>query len=178
MSYWKFTSAESLASWDEMVRQEEELKKQGSTFAALFDGKPVYQKTMCDWRFYGVRFDGHVYVAADLWTRPTSKNGYAQQPRVKVPAALKRESEALWQLWNAQRPHITADREAFYESIGLDWGNLMFCGFASFRYDGVIYVETGATPKPEAGGVEILGSEYAAAQRAAKAGDNVPGASS
>lgn len=168
MSYWKFTSAESLAAWDEMVRQEEELKKQGSTFAALFGGNPAYQKTMCDWRFYGVLFFGRAYGHEDLWTKGTSKNGGARQPRVKVPAALKRESEALWQLWNDQRPHITADREAFYESIGLDWGNLMFCGFASFRYGDVIYVETRATPKPEAGGVEILGSEYAAAERAAK----------
>lgn len=168
MSYWKFTSAESLTAWDEMHRQEEDMKKQASTFAALFGGKPVYQKTMCDWRFYGVLFFGRAYGHEDLWTKGTSKNGGARQPRVKVPANLKRESEALWQLWNDQRPHITADREAFYESIGLDWGNLMFCGFASFRYGDVIYVETRATPKPEAGGVEILGSEFAAAERAAK----------
>lgn len=169
MSYWKFTSKEALAAWDDMERQEAELKSQGESFAALFDGKPVYQKTMCDWRFYGVRFDGHVYVAADLWTKPTSKNGYSQQPRVKVPASLKRESEALWQLWNAQRPSVTADREAFYESIGLDWGNLLFSGFSMFRHGDVIFAETGATPKAEAGGVEILGSEYGAARKAAEA---------
>lgn len=35
MSYWKFNSAEALAAWDEMERQEEELKKQGAKFAAL-----------------------------------------------------------------------------------------------------------------------------------------------
>lgn len=168
MSYWKFTSKEALAAWDEMERQEAVLKEQGESFAALFGGKPVYQKTVCDWRFYGVRFDGHVYVAADLWTKPTSKNGYAQQPRVKVPTSLKRESEALWQLWNAQRPSVTADREAFYESIGLDWGNLIFSGFSMFRHGDVIYAETGATPKAEAGGVEILGSEYGAARKAAE----------
>lgn len=166
MSYWKFTSKEALAAWEEMERQEAELKAQGESFAALFGGKPVYQKTMCDWRFYGVRFDGHVYVAADLWTKPTSKNGYAQQPRVKVPASLKRESEALWLLWYAQRPSVTADRKSFYESIGLDWGNLLFSGFDSFRSGDVIYVQTGATPKAEAGGVEILGSEYGAARKA------------
>lgn len=168
MSYWKFTSAEALAAWDEMERQEAVLKAQGQSFAALFNGKPVYQKTMCDWRFYGVRFDGKEYGSPALWTKPTSKNGFAQQPKVKVPANLKRESEALWQIWNEQRPHITADREAFFCSIGLDWGNLLFSGFNAFRHDDVIYVETGATPKPEAGGVEILGSEYNAAQRAAK----------
>lgn len=169
MSYWKFTSKEALAAWDEMERQEAVLKEQGASFAALFGGKPVYQKTVCDWRFYGVRFDSaKVYGGIELWTKPTSKNGYAQQPRVKVPASLKRESEALWQLWNAQRPSVTADREAFYESIGLDWGNLIFSGFSMFRHGDVIYAETGATPKAEAGGVEILGSEYGAARKAAE----------
>lgn len=168
MSFWKFSSKEALAAWDEMERQEAELKKQGDEFSALFGGKPVYQKTACDWRFYGVRFDGREYNNPALWTKATSKNGYAQQPRVKVPAALKRESEALWQLWNDQRPHKIADREAFYQSIGLDWGNLLFSGFAMFRHGDVIYVETGATPKAEAGGVEILGSEYGAARKAAE----------
>lgn len=173
MSFWKFSSKEALAAWDEMERQEAELKAQGGSFAALFGGKPVYQKTACDWRFYGVRFDGREYNNPALWTKATSKNGYAQQPRVKVPAALKRESEALWQLWNEHRPHKIADREAFYQSIGLDWGNLLFSGFAMFRHGDVIYVETGATPKAEAGGVEILGSEYGAARKAAEA-RNVP----
>lgn len=175
MSFWKFSSKEALAAWDEMERQEAELKAQGESFAALFGGKPVYQKTACDWRFYGVRFDGREYNNPALWTKATSKNGYAQQPRVKVPAALKRESEALWQLWNEHRPHKIADREAFYHSIGLDWGNLLFSGFAMFRHGDVIYVETGATPKSEAGGVEILGSEYGAARKAAE-GRGVPGA--
>ena len=174
MSFWKFSSKEALAAWDEMERQEAELKKQGDEFSALFGGKPVYQKTACDWRFYGVRFDGREYNNPALWTKATSKNGYAQQPRVKVPSALKRESEALWQLWNEHRPHKIADREAFYQSIGLDWGNLLFSGFAMFRHGDVIYVETGATPKAEAGGVEILGSEYDAARKAAEA-RNVPG---
>lgn len=169
MSFWKFSSKEALAAWDEMERQEEELKKQGTEFSALFGGKPVYQKTVCDWRFYGVRFDGREYGNPALWTKATNKNGYAQQPRVKVPTSLKRESEALWQLWNDQRPHINADREKFYESIGLDWGNLLFTGAHSmFRHGDVIYVDTGATPKPEAGGVEILGSEYGAARKAAE----------
>lgn len=168
MSFWKFSSKEALAAWDDMERQEAELKKQGEAFAALFGGKPVYQKTVCDWRFYGVRFDGREYNNPQLWTKATSKNGYAQMPRVKVPTSLKRESEALWQLWNNQRPHINADREAFYESIGLDWGNLLFSGFSMFRHGDVIYAETGATPKPEAGGVEILGSEYGAARKAAE----------
>lgn len=168
MSFWKFSSKEALAAWDEMARQEEELKSHGSSFAALFGGKPVYQKTACDWRFYGVLFFGRAYGHEDLWTKGTTKNGGARLPRVKVPTSMKRESEALWQLWNDNRPHINADRKAFYESIGLDWGNLIFSGLSMFRHGDVIYVDTGATPKPEAGGVEILGSEYGAARKAAE----------
>lgn len=168
MSFWKFSSKEALAAWDEMQRQEDELTAASREFASIFNGKPVYQRTMCDWRFYGVRFDGNEYGNAGLWTKPTSKNGYAQCPRVKVPANLKAESEALWQLWNEKRPRNIADKEAFYQSIGLDWGNLIFSGFSTFRYGDVIYVATGATPKPEAGGAEILGSEYNAVHKAAE----------
>lgn len=169
MSYWTFTSKEALAAWDEMERQEAVLKEQGASFAALFSGKPVYQKTVCDWRFYGVRFDSaKVYGGIELWTKPTSKNGYAQQPRVKVPASMKRESEALWQLWNEHRPSMKVNRDAFFEAIGFDWGTLLFSGFGMFRHGDVIYAETGATPKAEAGGVEILGSEYGAARKAAE----------
>ena len=168
MSYWKFTSAEALAAWDEVDRQESELQKSGVSFAALFGGKPVFQRNIDGRRFYGVRFDGHVYVASALWTQATSKNGFAQQPKVKVPTNLKRESEALWQLWNAQRPAMKASYEPVYDALGFNWGNLMFSGFGMFRQGDVIYVETGSTPKPEAGGVEILGSEYGAAQRAPK----------
>lgn len=166
MSYWKFTRAEALAAWDDMERQEDDLREKSKAFAELFGGEPVYQRTINDIRFYGVRF--HKVINVALWTKATSKNGFAQQPKVKVPAELKRESEALWQQWNEHRPSIKVDRDPMFEEIGFDWGNLMFSGFAMFRQGDVIYVETGSTPKPEAGGVEILGSEYSAAQRAAK----------
>lgn len=41
MSYWKFTSKEALAAWDEVKRQEAELMAQSNSFAALFGGKAV-----------------------------------------------------------------------------------------------------------------------------------------
>lgn len=168
MSYWKFTSKEALAAWDEVKRQEAELRAQSDSFAALFGGKAVPQVTINEIRFYGVRFDGREFGNPALWTKATSKNGYAQQPRVKVPASLKRESEALWQLWNEHRPSMKVNRDAFFEAIGFDWGTLLFSGFGMFRHGDVIYAETGATPKAEAGGVEILGSEYGAARKAAE----------
>lgn len=168
MSYWKFTSAEALAAWDDMEKQEAELRKKGKEFAALFGAEPVFQRTINEVRFYGVRFDVIVHVHHALWTKATSKNGFAQMPKVKVPADLKWKSETLWEQWNDHRPSIKVNRDAMFESIGYDWGNLLFAGFEIFRHADVIYVQTKATPKPEAGGVEILGSEYAAAQRAAK----------
>lgn len=168
MSYWKFTSKEALAALDEVERQKEELRALSDSFAALFGGKASLQRTINEIRFFGVRFDGREFGNPALWTKATSKNGYAQQPRVKVPANLKRESEALWQLWNEHRPSMKVNRDAFFEAIGFDWGTLLFSGFSMFRHGDVIYAETGATPKAEAGGVEILGSEYGAARKAAE----------
>lgn len=169
MSYFKFNSAEALAAWDEMERQERELKTQSEAFAALFGGKPVFQKTACDWRFHGVRFDEHVYISEALWTKQSQRNGWSRTPLVKVPASMKQESQKLRELWDARRPTAVAERDGVYTAIGLDWGDLIFCGIEMFRLGDEIYVQTGATPKPEAGGIEILGSAYTEAKAAFKA---------
>lgn len=169
MSYYKFSTPEALAAWAEMLRQEAELKRVCESFCALFGGKPVYLRTAADIRFGGIRFDGAPYNGAELWTKPVQRDSFVQYPRKRVPAALREKSEALHELWNGQRPDYKADKEAFYQSIGLDWGNLMFAGFTMFMHNDVIYISTGATPKPEAGGVEILGSEFETARKAAEA---------
>lgn len=169
MSYFKFSTAESLAAYKEMIRQEQELKRVCQSFCALFGGKPVYFRSAADTRFSGIKFDGVPYNGAELWTKPVPRDSFVQYPRKRVPAALREKSEALHAIWNEQRPDYKADKEAFYQSIGLDWGNLLFSGFTMFLHDDVIYVSAGATPKPEAGGIEILGSEYNAARKAVEA---------
>lgn len=166
MSYFKFTTTEALSAWKEMIRQEQELKRVCESFCDLFGGRPVYLRSAADIRFSGIRFDGEPYNGAELWTKPVLRDSFVQYPRKRVPAALREKSEALHALWDGQRPDYKADKEAFYQSIGLDWGNLLFSGFTMFCHDDVIYVSTGATPKPEAGGIEILGSEYNAARKA------------
>ncbi|WP_337038601.1 MULTISPECIES: hypothetical protein [Pseudescherichia] len=164
MSYYKYNSAEALAALADMESQERDLKKLGESFAGIFGGKPVFQKTASDWRFHGIRFEDGMYGSHLLWTKPNANNGWSQQPRVKVPANLKEESKALWFLWNEKRPDLIVSRDQFYESLGLDWGNLLFGGFEMFRLGDVIFVGTGCTPKSESGAVEILGSEYISAK--------------
>lgn len=166
MSYYKYATPVALAAWEEYCRQKEELKRACESFCALFGGKPVYFRGAADDRFSGIKFSGEPYNGHELWTKPVARDSFVQHPRKRVPAALREKSEALHALWNEQRPELKADREPFYQALGLDWGNVVFSGFHMVVRDGVIYVNTGATPKPEAGGVEILGSEYAAAAAA------------
>ena len=83
---------------------------------------------------------------------------------------MAEQHKALTELWGGQVPKEAVDRAAFYPALGLDWGMLFLTGLAMFRHGDTIYIETGATPKPEAGAIEILGSEYKAARKASEDG--------
>lgn len=169
MSYYKYDTPEARAAWAEYCRQEAELKKACESFCNLFGGKPVYFRTATDDRFSGIKFSGEPYNGHELWTKPVARDSFVQHPRKRVPAALREKSEALHAIWNEQRPNLKADKEAFFQSLGLDWGNIIFDSFSMVVREGVVYVSTGAQPKPESGAVEILGSEYSAAVKAAQA---------
>ncbi|AUR92684.1 coil containing protein [Vibrio phage 1.175.O._10N.261.55.B3] len=54
----------------------------------------------------------------------------------------------------------------FFESIGTDWGNLMFSGLNWFECDGFVYLASGMDLSSNA--TEILGSEFEAAQLKSK----------
>jgi hypothetical protein len=48
--------------------------------------------------------------------------------------------------------------DGFFESIGTDWGNLMFSGLNWFEFDGFVYLSSGTDFSSNAS--EILGSEF------------------
>lgn len=165
MSFFKFTSAEALAGWEKLQGDAKKLRAAGTSFASLFDAKPVFNSDGVREAFYGVKFSGGIYVSADLWTKATSRTGFACWPKSKAPAGMAEEHKALQALWNEQRPKLDVDKAAFFPLIGLDWGTLLFTGITYFRHGDAIYVETSAAPKASAGAIEILGSEYDQAKR-------------
>lgn len=167
MSFYKCSTPEALAAWDEVAKQEADLRQQATTFAALFGAEPVFKSDLTRSYLYGVLFDGAAYGDPALWTKSTDKTGYAAWPRAKSPKGMKAEHKALAALWKEQKPSITVKREPFIQSIGLDWGMLLLTGFTYFRHADAIYLETGARPAESANAIEILGSEYHQARKEA-----------
>ncbi len=165
MSFFKFTSDAALAGWEKIQADAEQLRAAGNSFAALFGGKAVFTSDGIRESFYGVKFSGAMYVSAELWTKGTSRTGFATWPKSKAPKGLIEEHKALQALWNEQRPKFGVEKGGFFPLIGLDWGTLLFTGITYFRHGDAIYVETSATPEANAGAIEILGSEYDKAKR-------------
>lgn len=167
MSFYKFSTPEALSAWDDVSKQEADLRQQAATFSALFGAQPVFKSDLTRSYLYGVRFDGVAYGNPALWTKPTEQTGYACWPRAKAPKDMGDPHKALVELWHEQKPAFSVDRTAFFESVGLDWGMLFMTGCAYFRHGDAIYFETGAKPAESASAVEILGSEYQQARKEA-----------
>lgn len=56
--------------------------------------------------------------------------------------------------------------DPFFETLGTNWGNLMFSGLKWFKHDGFMYFETGENFGDRM--TEILGSEFETAEEAAE----------
>ncbi|AHG22981.1 hypothetical protein Z042_22950 [Chania multitudinisentens RB-25] len=169
MSYFKISTPEAIAAWEGLWQKDADLRKEGQSFADLFSGKAVFINDLTRVSFYGVRFDGTPYGSAALWTQPNERKGYACWPKAKAPRGMNEEHKALIELWRGQEPIVALDKTVFYPAIGLEWGILFLTGLGMFRRGNTIYFETGATPKPEIGAIEILGSEFKAAKQSSEA---------
>lgn len=165
MSYFKISTPEAIAAWNDLNQKDANLRKEGQSFADLFGGKAVFSNDLTRTSFYGVHFDGEPYASPELWTKPTEGKGYACWPKAKAPRGMNEEHKALAELWSGQVPMVAVDRTVFYPAIGLDWGMLFLTGLGIFCHDNTIYFETGSTPNPDVGAIEILGSDYKAAKQ-------------
>lgn len=107
-----------------------------------------------------------------LWTKEEGKNHWQQRPRGVLPKGckdpvLKEKLRVLKEEYNAARVRREVSREPFYNSVGTDWGELLFCGLRWFTVDGWMYLQTSANLKNE-NLVEIMGSEYLRAEAVLK----------
>lgn len=168
MSYFKFTTSEAIAAWDDMQAKDAALRDAGKKFASLFNGRAVFSNDITRTAFYGVTFSAEACCEQSLWTIGTASTRYARWPKSKAPRGMAEQHRVLKEQWESQYPKGSVDRCEFYKSIGLDWGMLFLTGCQWFRHEDAIYIETGATPAPESGAVEILGSDFKAARQAAE----------
>lgn len=172
MAYYKTRDAGVLAAWKTYREGCDRLQVLADEFAATFPGATALVRT--DWHsgrsFYGLRFKPA--MPQPLWTKPDEKTGYSQFPRRGLPPgtkgderkALNAELKALNEDFNARKPKEKSDMQPFLEAMGLGGGALFFAGYKHIITDDCLYISTSA--KPNDAMVEILGSEFEAAEKA------------
>lgn len=172
MGYYKTNSPKVLQAWADYIAQADALQAEANAFAARYPGaKPLISTTMLSGRrFYGLAFDPP--MPDILWTKPNYKAGREQSPR-RAPAGVKGEErkklveelKVIRDDYKAHMPKIEAPLDPFLATFGLSGSAMFFSRYKQFfGADGFIYIETTALPSGEL--TEILGSEFAAAEKA------------
>lgn len=178
--YFKTNKPEVLAEVARLNQERKDLIAAADKFAAQFNAKAMTSTSM-----RGASFGGLVLKDYDtsglyqlgrcgpparedkhLWTKP-DRNGISH-PRASIKGKeLKAELRDLTERYREGVKALpTVDFEPFFASLDIDWGNLMFSGLNWFEHDDYLYFESGLSFDEVA--TEILGSEYEAAEKAAK----------
>ena len=157
----------------DFIQQRIELLDKCKEFCDLFNAEDViYEQSASDISFGGLAFSPE--KDRKFWTIPT-RNDPFQNPRASLKKACKQdrlEHKALLKKWNDNRPKVCVSKDKLYESIGTNWGNLMFSsgGFSLFRHNSFIYVKTSVSLNEHM--TEILGSEFKSAKELYAASTN------
>lgn len=165
MSYYRYDSPEVLAALRKRNAEGEELVKRATAFCKLFGGRPVFTADVNRSRFRGVELPDTADF--NIWTKPSYATPVSW-PRVKVKAAHREAWQGVKNKWAEYRLNEDVRMDEFYDAMGVDWANLWLSGASFFEHNDAVYLQTGMVPKPESGVIEILGSEYDAARKAAK----------
>lgn len=168
MGFYKISSKAALNAWDNEINQRVKLKEQADVFARKFGGKPMFTGSAIDYHFYGLSFEDDPLIGhSSLWTLSRSQNNFTREPRGKtrIPKERREEHKQLLEAWDDGRPRERISREPYWKALGLLWGILILCGITHFRAGDVIYFKTPAKPSSDSGAMEIIESEYLAAEK-------------
>ncbi|HGE6046412.1 TPA: hypothetical protein ACGGS3_000626 [Vibrio cholerae] len=168
--YYKSTS-------DEPVNALASYREQKESYARLFDpltnhfnAKAIFTYSHHGVSFYSIAFNDYESLEdKDLWTKPDFRSACACRVRSSVKG--KDNSQRLKALKEKYDSLIPKDAESpslhpFYDSIGTNWGDLVFSGMKWFEYDGAVYIATSL--KLTKNVIEITGSEFSTAELESK----------
>lgn len=162
MSYYKTNDPAVLAAYQSVQAQTAVLRQQAKAFGERFGGEGLVSFSASGHRFAGVRFLHQQPL--DVWTA-WDKNGM-QRPRRKAKAGIPQDRrdalKALNEDWEANAPTEQVSMDPFFQSVGTDWGNVMWSGASWFQRGEWMYFKTSIKLAAE----EILGSEFEAAEKA------------
>lgn len=168
--YFKTNNPAVLTAYNEFRSAHTKLKKQAELFAEQFDAEPVILADSDSIYFAGLKFKNPSQVNFDIWRKP-DRTFKSCSLRVKpLNKHATEEFNITQKKWNdlyqvffkdfegQYRP--TVNKEPFYNSLGVNSGDLFFSSLQAFLHDGNVYINTGLSIKF----VEIVGSEYEAAK--------------
>lgn len=168
MGFYKTSSKTALDTWDNEINQCVKLKEQAEVFARKFGGKPVFTVSATYYHFWGLSFDSEPLIGHNgLWVEALPQNQFTRWPRAKgcAPQEICHEHQQLLDAWDDGRPREFTPREPYWKALGLEWEMIVQCGTTHFRAGDVIYFKTTAKPSGDSGAMEIIESEYLAAEK-------------
>ncbi|MFQ2052071.1 hypothetical protein ACK335_03280 [Aeromonas veronii] len=161
-SFYKTTDAKVLAAHAAFEAAKSALIEKANILGKEFDGKPKFSSDVHQFKCAHLVLNNYSQREdKDLWTKPDQH--YLSAPRRgKVKGKAKEQKELQDRYWDMFPESV--DANPLYESMGLNWGELLFGGgFTMFAHDGAIYLRTGAKVGPMM--TEILGSEFNSAEQ-------------
>lgn len=170
--FYKTDNPTVLAAINELSAQRVALRANAENFAREFDAVPVILRDNDSFYFAGLKFNNTPKLNFDVWRKP-SNHGYCELRAKPTKAAYKAEWEAEKAKYEElHSKHFAGGTvvsiEPFYRTLGFDSGSLLFVKFSCFEHNGVVYVDTGLTL---INAVEILGSDYNAAEKEYRAAE-------
>jgi hypothetical protein len=184
--FYKSTAVTTVGIVREFYVQKAALKAGLTTLGHLFGGDVAPMHNITDHFAGGVKLSTSRELDVH-WCRP-DEFGYrslrqAAKPVKGTPkderASIRAEHERLLTLWRDNCP-ARLDSHRYWDQLGVNTGNLLFCGGIKFELDGTAYFHLGfqinhaehlsntAAGKPSSGwiegAVEILASEFQAAR--------------
>ncbi len=162
MSYFKFSEPEVLAVFKARREAINDLTKKAKAFALQFAPEStVHFRTRPDFSFAGIVFTPR--MDSLLWTKASPTSSNFQRPRATVSKATVEQKvahKALVAMWDTGLPREQISIAPVFDAMGAkyDW----FHGYHIFVRGDLVYLAGEYMPTK---GVEILGSEFVAAEK-------------
>ena len=171
--FYKTNQPEVVNAFNKFNADRAELRVAADAFAQEYDATAVILSDATDVYFDGIEFNNNLGVNREVWCKPNRQFGTSslrvKPTKKEFQAEFNAEVEKWKQLKLKHFPAGTCIKKAdFYNTLGFDWGDLFFSSFKCFEHSGFLYIDTGISSVAKHA-VEILGSEYQAADSGRKA---------
>ena len=176
MSFYKSNNDVVPTAWKDFEAKVTKLREEHEAFAEFFNATPAIAFSVNGHRFRGFFLnDFGSREDQDCWTKPRPQNHNISHLRAKVKGEENKAKLAeLDAEYEKRKPlESEAKMDGLLESMGLNWGILLFTGIEWRFIDNALYVKTEATLGENM--TEILGSEYNEALAKEKAKEKANG---